>query len=261
MRLTKKQKKRLIMRLRAVIIVFLLGIFVAMLITNLHKNKNSSLVSMPDMVENHNDNPFEALNVFASKITNNPSGLYTLINKEHTLDSEYVPNDLMVPNVNLVGHDYEERSKVRSVMVSNLEKLFYDAKAQGFDLFLLCGYRSYNTQISLYNQDIMTSGKNFSDSVAKAGDSEHQSGLAVDITIRDLDFQLSQDFRDTAEGTWLAENAHKYGFVIRYPKDKEHITGYIYEPWHLRYIGDVDLATYCYENNLTLEEVYSKLGM
>lgn len=97
--------------------------------------------------------------------------------------------------------------------------------------------------------------------VALPGRSEHQLGLAVDITTKKLDFQLEEAFEDTKEGQWLLNNAYKYGFIFRYHRGKENITGYTYEPWHYRYIGNLEVSKYCHDNNLTLEEIYKKLGI
>ena len=88
---------------------------------------------------------------------------------------------------------------------------------------------------------------------AKAGQSEHQTGLAMDITLKSLNYELTTSFGNTAEGKWVEKNAHNYGFIIRYPEGKEDITGYSYEPWHIRSVG-VDLATKIYNSGLTYEE-------
>lgn len=89
---------------------------------------------------------------------------------------------------------------------------------------------------------------------AKPGASEHQSGLAMDITSADVDYQLTTDFINHESGQWLANHAHEFGFVLRYPEGKEHITGYQYEPWHYRYFGE-KVATYLFENQITYEEL------
>ncbi|EAO56830.1 D-alanyl-D-alanine metallocarboxypeptidase [Bacillus thuringiensis serovar israelensis ATCC 35646] len=87
---------------------------------------------------------------------------------------------------------------------------------------------------------------------AKPGHSEHQTGLVMDVSAKSFDNKLEQEFEQTKEGKWLAKNAHKTGFIIRYPKGKEDVTGYEYEPWHIRYVGDI--ATNLFEKGLTLEE-------
>ncbi len=123
-----------------------------------------------------------------------------------------------------------------------------DAAKEGLNLFIVSGYRSYEYQKNLYNRYVARDGKAEADTYsARPGHSEHQTGLAFDIC------SLETSFENTAEGKWLAANAHKYGFILRYPKGKQQITGYIYEPWHFRYIG-VDKATAVYQSGLCLEE-------
>lgn len=122
------------------------------------------------------------------------------------------------------------------------------AAADGISLWIVSGFRSYATQVSTYNHFVATYGQAFADTTsARPGHSEHQTGLAIDINLVD------QSFGSTAEGIWVRENAHRFGFVIRYPQGKEHITGYMWEPWHLRYLG-TGLATTLKNSGLTLEE-------
>lgn len=129
-----------------------------------------------------------------------------------------------------------------------LQQMFAAAKAEGYDLFVRSGFRSYATQKSLYNSYVNRDGKAAADRYsARPGHSEHQTGLAFDIN------KANSSFAGTPEAKWLAENCHKYGFIIRYPEGKEAITGYIYEPWHVRYLG-VDTATAVYNSGLCLEE-------
>ena len=88
-----------------------------------------------------------------------------------------------------------------------------------------------------------------------AGTSEHQTGLAIDISCPTMNGILTDKFGETKEGKWVAENSYKYGFIVRYPKNKSNITGYGYEPWHIRYVG-TELAKYLFDNNITLDEYY-----
>ncbi len=128
------------------------------------------------------------------------------------------------------------------------EKLALAAASMGYTIPVVSGFRNYSTQERIYNNYISIYGQKETDTFsAKPGHSEHQSGLAMDVG------KIDDDYGTTKEGTWLAENAHKYGFIIRYPKGKEHITGYKYEPWHIRYLG-VETATAVYKSGLTLEE-------
>ena len=122
------------------------------------------------------------------------------------------------------------------------------AKQEGIALWISSGFRSYSTQYGLYNRYVAGYGKNAADTFsARAGHSEHQTGLAMDINY------IEDWFGDTKEGKWVAENCHKYGFIIRYPKGKDNITGYKYEPWHIRYLGK-EIATEVYNSGLSLEE-------
>jgi len=129
-----------------------------------------------------------------------------------------------------------------------LEKLQAGAKAEGVTLSLVSGYRSYETQQRIYNNYVTSRGVKYADTIsARPGHSEHQTGLAFDIG------NLNTTFGNTTGGIWLKENCHKYGFIIRYLKGKEDITGYSYEPWHIRYVG-VEIATEIMSKNITLEE-------
>lgn len=120
--------------------------------------------------------------------------------------------------------------------------------AQGMSLYISSGYRSYSYQAGLYQKYAARDGKNAADRYsARAGFSEHQTGLAFDVN------QINDSFANTAEAKWLAAHAHEYGFIIRYPKGQEDITGYQYEPWHLRYLGK-DTAKAVYESGLCLEK-------
>lgn len=151
-----------------------------------------------------------------------------IVNKNYSLPSNY-------------GGENEEANKA-------LKELQSAAKEEGYSLQLISGYRSYSTQHSIYNNYIKRWGQEYTDTVsAQPGHSEHQTGLAFDVG------QLNSKFGETKEGIWLKNNCYKYGFIIRYLKGKENITGYSYEPWHIRYVG-VDVATEIMQNNLTLEE-------
>lgn len=131
-------------------------------------------------------------------------------------------------------------------------KMQADAKAVGLNIWLSSGYRSYYDQRSIYNGYVSRDGQAAADTYsARAGHSEHQTGLAFDLNT------ISDSFANTAEGKWVAENCHKYGLILRYPKGKDSITGYKYESWHLRYIGG-DLPSKLYNNGdwITLEEYF-----
>ena len=137
---------------------------------------------------------------------------------------------------------------VDPVAKAALQKMFDAAKSDGLNLFVQSGFRSYATQKRIYNNYVSRDGAAEADRYsARAGHSEHQTGLAFDINKIDLSFE------GTPEAIWLASNCHKYGFIIRYPAGKEYVTGYMYEPWHIRYLG-VETATAVYNSGLCLEE-------
>ena len=126
------------------------------------------------------------------------------------------------------------------------------AADRGLNIYISSGYRSYNTQKNLYNNYVAKDGKALADTYsARAGHSEHQTGICFDLNTIDDSFQY------THEGIWVNDNAYKYGFIIRYPKGKEHITGYQYESWHLRYVGK-EMAEKLYNNGnwITMEEYF-----
>lgn len=158
----------------------------------------------------------------------------------------YVEGILLVNKTYHLPKNYDP--KVNKEALKNLKKMQADAKALGLNIPLVSGYRSYETQEKLYNKYVKKDGENKANTYsAKPGESEHQTGLAFDIG------SVDRSFANTVEAKWLAENAYLYGFIIRYPKDKTNVTGYIYEPWHVRYLGEKK-AKDVYLSGLTLEE-------
>ena len=180
----------------------------------------------------------------------NPSSYDFLVNKNNKLTSDYVPNDLELININYACEDKYLRHEAKI----NFENLSKKAKEEGYNIVAVSTYRSYEYQEKLYNNYVLDKGFYYADMAsARAGHSEHQTGLAVDVSNSSLDYD---NFESTKEFNWMKNNAHKFGFILRYPKASFHVTGFKYEPWHYRYVG-VNIATYIYENNLILEE-YTK---
>lgn len=180
------------------------------------------------------------------------NGIAKLVNKENGLKSSYEPDDLVIPKVNTIKSDIY----LSECASNNLEKMFKDAKEEGINLYLISGYRSSSYQEELYSNSLIRKGKEYTQKyVAKANQSEHQTGLAVDISSKSIGYKLIQSFEMTEEGKWLEKNAHKYGFILRYKKDRVEDTGYGFEPWHFRYVG-YNIAKYIYENDLILEDLY-----
>ncbi len=153
-----------------------------------------------------------------------------IANKTYALPSSYAPGGL---------------DKTVSAAFNKMKE---DAAKEGLKLWIASGYRSYDYQKNLYNKYVKRDGQVKADTYsARAGHSEHQTGLCFDLN------QVNDTFASTPESAWVNAHAHEYGFIIRYPKEKENITGYKYEPWHLRYLG-VDLATSVHNSGLCLEE-------
>jgi len=187
-------------------------------------------------------------------VIDQPKSLQVVVNKTRPVTPvTYQPNDLRtVPKYNPYGRIL--RKSVSAAVV----KLGDAMKAAGKGtLIVQSGYRSYYSQKSILAAKIRSIGKtNALKLVAKPGYSEHQTGLAVDFAAKGVS-TLQTSFAKTKAGIWLAENAYKYGFVLRYPKGKTEITGYSFEPWHFRYVG-VDLATAMHEQGIqTLEEYFA----
>lgn len=189
-----------------------------------------------------------------NQILKNPDDILVLVNKERQLPSDYEPKDLTVPDIEFSFKEDLEKRYLRAEAAENLTLLFQAAKEDDIELFGVSGYRSYSTQEATFNNKVNSSSLEEAEKlVAIPGQSEHQTGLAIDVSSRELNLLLEEEFGDTEEGIWIEKNSHKYGFIIRYPKDKVHITKYEYEPWHLRYVGE-EAATEIYNKSCTLEE-------
>ena len=179
------------------------------------------------------------------------SSIQKITNKSHPIDSGYVPVDLTVVNVNSNGTQY-----LRQEAASELAKMFAAAHKDGVDLYLVSGYRSYAQQLALYNTYVSTDGKALADSYdAIPGACEHQLGLAVDLSDDNRDHDIDDSFESTAAYQWLLKYSYEYGYILRFPRGKESITGIAYNPWSFRYIG-VEEAKKVYDSGLTLEEYY-----
>ncbi|UOE54067.1 M15 family metallopeptidase [Bacillus sp. CMF12] len=190
-------------------------------------------------------------------IIQNPENVMALVNKQFSLPDGYEPSKLMIPEVAFsYGKLDLEKSYMRQDAAQALEKLFTGALNQGVELFAVSGYRSFTRQSQVFDAEVNRVGKEKAVlAVAIPGSSEHQTGLSMDISSRSANLELSEEFGETKEGKWLAENAHRYGFILRYPKGKEAITGYKFEPWHFRYVG-TEAAKVIYEKKWTLEEYF-----
>ena len=165
-------------------------------------------------------------------------GMLFLVNREQKASKAYIPADLVLPRVGTRKKGMEERILMRREAALALEEMFFAAKKEAkFTLYAASGYRSFGIQQILFNGKAEEKGKESANkTVAIPGSSEHQLGLAMDVQAPSL-LNLNRSFGDTQEGQWVAQNAHRFGFIIRYKKEWTDVTGYAYEPWHLRYIG------------------------
>jgi zinc D-Ala-D-Ala carboxypeptidase len=188
--------------------------------------------------------------------TDAASSLWVVVNKGRQLPSTYTPANLVAPNVPLRLGPSALEMHVRSDAASAMEAMFAAAKQENIQLKLESGYRSFSEQTTVYNGYAAASGVAQADTFsARPGHSEHQTGLAADIEPLDRTCEVDQCFESTPEGKWLASNSYKYGFIIRYQKGTENLTGYEYEPWHIRYVG-VELASQIHQSGQTLEQFF-----
>ena len=177
-------------------------------------------------------------------------GTAILVNKYHSLN-EYIPDDLVSVNINYSYANQQIRTEVHDAYVDMASK----AKEEGIILIVSSSYRSYQEQASIYKDFYYSKGQSYADSyAAREGCSEHQTGLALDIFTPGGN--TTSTFENSAAYSWLLQNSYKYGFILRYPKDKTYLTGYEYESWHFRYLGK-ELATKVHEENITYDEYYA----
>ncbi|MBC2070425.1 D-alanyl-D-alanine carboxypeptidase family protein [Listeria seeligeri] len=188
----------------------------------------------------------------------NQENILVLANKDYSLQPSYTPPDLVRPNVTFsFGEEQVEKAQMRKEAGTALEEMFQAANEDGYKLFAVSGYRSYKRQQEVFQAEVNSKGDTKArEAVAYPGTSEHQTGLAMDISSESQSYELTEAFGTTPEGKWLEDNAHNYGFILRYMKGREDITKYQYESWHYRYVGK-DAATIIYENNWTLEEFFN----
>lgn len=234
-------KKKIAMIL---ILILILGI-VCLMYINI---KYGGIKVIGDVIERNAY--IEAVKDMSNDNSNVDDGELMLVNRRNPLDKDYVPHNLKVVKVKIYPNVSNEEMQMKGNVADALKRLFDKGEEEGIILYALSGYRSYATQKDLYENSIKTNGKEYADEyVAMAGISEHQSGLAMDIT----NAEKSTGFENTKEGKWLQKNAYKFGFIIRYGIGKEAITGYNYEPWHVRYVGARN-SEKIYSKDITLEE-------
>ena len=267
------------MKLKLTLFIGLLLILVFLLFPNKETTTKPSQQVVPDLTSQENLAPTEQVtddeDVNSSEIeeeevdylkdttfeneegrlvVTNPDDILVLVNKDRSLASDYIPEDLVIPNVRFSFEEDVPKKYLRKEAAEALEDLFEIGDKEDIYLFGISGYRSYNRQKTLFDNKANQVGAEKANLiVAFPGESEHQTGLTIDVSSQSAQFKLVESFEDTPEGQWLKDNAHRAGFIIRYEKDTTDITGYSYEPWHIRYVG-VDIAREIYDQGLTLEE-------
>ena len=178
-------------------------------------------------------------------------GILMITNKHYNLDNTYNSDNMV--NISK-QYSYGTNQKVTSETFNAFLNMFNAAKKENLTLIINSSFRSYEDQDEIYNYYKDLKGEDYANTIAaKPGFSEHQTGLSIDIQTYG---STASTFEEFDEFKWLSDNAHKYGFILRYPKDKEYLTGYTYESWHYRYVG-IEAATYIYENNITFDEYYA----
>ena len=210
-------------------------------------NKNDNLTDVVAIINVGSNNEWYT----NTKKTDLSKGHLMLTNKFYALDNTY-NSDTMVKVSK--QYSYGENQMVTSETYNAFLNMFNAAKKEDLTLIINSSFRSYEDQEEIYNELKNSRGDEYANKIAaKPGFSEHQTGMAVDIQTYGSN---ASNFEEFDEFKWLQENAHKYGFILRYPKDKEYLTGYEYESWHYRYVG-VEAATYIHENNITFDEYYA----
>ena len=210
-------------------------------------DKNSNLNDVVAIINvGANDNWYSN-----TKKTDSEKGHLLLTNKFYYLDNTYNSDNMV--NVSK-KYSYGENQILTSETYNAFIEMFNAAKMEDLTLIINSSYRSYEHQEEIYNDLKNSKGEDYANKIAaKPGHSEHQTGMSIDIQTYG---STAATFEEYEEFNWLKQNAYKYGFILRYPKDKEYLTGYEYESWHYRYVG-TEAATYIYENNITFDEYYA----
>lgn len=183
-----------------------------------------------------------------------------LINKEHELAKDYVPEDLTRISAFAPGRDDSARY-MRKEAAEQLAVMFAAAEKEDLKIVITTAYRSYGLQKAIFDSNVAKKGsiEAANKTSAKPGQSEHQTGLATDLSTAGLNYEITYDFGTSKEGLWIAQHCWEYGFIIRYPSGREDSTGYTYEPWHIRYVGK-DAASFITKQGQTLEEFIIELN-
>lgn len=210
------------------------------------KNSDLDLQEVVALVNVHRDKDYYD----DMEETNTSLGNIMLVNKYNALSKDYEVENLT--NISKT-YSYGDNKKLNKEAYEAFIDLAEDAKKEGYTILIVSSYRSYKDQENVWKDYKASFGTRKADAyAARAGSSEHETGLAIDVA----DYYDENDkFEDTDSFKWMQANAHKYGYILRYPKGKENITGYSYEAWHYRYVG-IETATKVYNEGITYDEYY-----
>lgn len=212
----------------------------------------------PNKNTNHVNDKVDILDkIESAQVIAEPDSITVLVNKQFTLPKDYEPEDLDYPNIPFIFNEKIEKRMMRKVATQALEQMVAGAKEDGIYLAGVSAYRSNETQSAVFNKFVKKDG----DAKARTysafpGASEHETGLAIDVSGTDGKCAALDCFAGSIEAKWLDQHASEYGFIIRYPKEKESITGYQYEPWHIRYVG-AKVSKEIASKGITLEEYFN----
>lgn len=244
-----------------IIIIALIVMFIGSLFSSTNNDKEIE-INVPSTTPLVSSQPIQTTLPTPSYDTTSPESITVIANKKHSL-GDYAPTDLVeVSHAGSSGTQY-----MREEAAQALEQLLSAADQEGITLYAQSGYRSYSTQESLYNSYAARDGYAAADTYSsRAGYSDHQTGLAMDIMGENTRMNASdrsdcpiEQCEGSPASLWLEEHAADYGFILRFPEGKEDITGYVYEWWHYRYVG-IDLAKEIKASNLTMEEFFNVEG-
>lgn len=220
------------------------------------ENDSGDTATNPTSVVTNKPGTPDSGNNVAELTAAEPESMSVMVNKQYKLPDKYKPSDLVYPNVRFLFSEKIEKRMMRRTAAGALEEMFAGAKKDGIQLAGVSAYRSEKTQTRLFNNYVDRDGEEKARTYsAVPGHSEHQTGLAIDISGSDGKCAAESCFAGTPEADWLASHAAEYGFIIRYPEGKQSITGYKYEPWHVRYVGK-EIAASIAEKGITLEEYF-----
>ncbi len=237
------------------IVLGLIYLITMRVFTKNHEDSLPTISPTPSIEVTPSPTPIPTPTPVVYDTTSNDS-LYRIVNEDHPIDEDYVPENLVTLDSSKIR--VSNVFSLREDAYNDLLELYQAASSVGYKMRIISAYRSYSEQVTLYDYYQKNYGTSWAEQIDdKPGLSEHQLGLSIDVGIANGYCDLNACFANTSLYTWLKENAYQYGFIERYPQNKQDITGVIYSPWHYRYVGK-EMAEKIYQSNLTMEEYFSE---